>query len=132
MCSDSESDNPDEWIDVDLRTEAGKKLIQKERRRIRQKANQQAAKRVAEECLLRRKTPKRVGRVLRDYPDIGKEIENFVQSKRVGADAWRQTGILTFDGNVKQGQKVTYKRIKQRLEEKYNTLVIVRLCGYLL
>ena len=132
MCSDSESDNPDEWIDVDLRTEAGKKLIQKERRRIRQKAKQQAAKRVAEECLLRRKTPKRVGRVLRDYPDIGKEIENFVQSKRVGADAWRQTGILTFDGNVKQGQKVTYKRIKQRLEEKYNTLVIVRLCGYLL
>ena len=28
-CSDSESDNPDEWIDVDLRTEAGKTLIQK-------------------------------------------------------------------------------------------------------
>lgn len=132
MCSDSESDNPGEWIDVDLRTEAGKKLIQKERRRIRQKANQQAAKRVAEECLLRRKIPKRVGRVLRDYPDIGKEIENFVQSKRVGADAWRRTGILTFDGNVKQGQKVTYKRIKQHLEEKYNTLVMVRLCGYLL
>ncbi|CAH3028864.1 unnamed protein product [Porites evermanni] len=132
VCSDSESDNPDEWIDVDLRTEAGKKLIQKERRRIRQKANQQAAKRVAEECLLRRKIPKRVGRVLRDYPDIGKEIENFVQSKRVGADAWRRTGILTFDGNVKQGQKVTYKRIKQHLEEKYNTLVMVRLCSYLL
>lgn len=38
MCSDSESDNPDEWIDVHLRTDAGKKLIQKERRRIRQKA----------------------------------------------------------------------------------------------
>ena len=121
VCSDSESDNPDEWIDVDLRTDAGKKLIQKERRRIRQKAKRQAAKSVAEECLLRRKIPKRVGRVLRDFPDIGKEIENFVQSKRVGADAWRRTGILTFDGNVKQGQKVTYKRIKQHLEEKYNT-----------
>ena len=38
VCSDSESDNPDEWIDVHLRTDAGKKLIQKERRRIRQKA----------------------------------------------------------------------------------------------
>lgn len=121
VCSDSESDNPDEWIDVDLRTEAGKKLIQKERRRIRQKAKRQAAKRVAEECLLRQKIPKRVGRVLREFPDTGKEIENFVQSKKVGADAWRRTGILTFDGNVKQGQKVTYKRIKQHLEEKYNT-----------
>ena len=121
MCSDSESDNPDEWIDVDLRTEAGKKLIRKERRRIRQKAKRQAAKRVAEECLLRRKIPKRVGRVLRVFPDIGKEMEKFVQSKRVSADAWPRTGILTFDGNVKQGQKVTYKRIKQHLEEKYNT-----------
>ena len=94
VCSDSESDNPDEWIGVpDLRTEAGKKLIQRERRRIRQKAKRQAAKRIAEECLLKRKIPKRVGRVLRDFPDIGKEIENFVQSKRVGADAWRRTGI---------------------------------------
>lgn len=121
MCSDSESDNPDEWIDVDLRTDAGKKLIQKERRRIRQKAKRQAAKSVAEECLLRRKIAKRVARVLRVFPDIGKEIEKFVQSKRVSADAWPRTGILTFDGNVKQGQKVTYKRIKQQLEEKYNT-----------
>ena len=70
MCSDSESDNPDEWIDVDLRTDAGKKLIQKERRRIRQKAKRQAAKSVAEECLLRRKIPKRVGRVLRDQTSL--------------------------------------------------------------
>ena len=70
MCSDSESDNPDEWIDVDLRTDAGKKLIQKERRRIRQKAKWQAAKSVAEECLLRRKIPKRVGRVLRDQTSL--------------------------------------------------------------
>ena len=62
-----------------------------------------------------------MGRVLRDFPDIGKEIEKFVQSKGVSTGAWRRTGILTFDGNVKQGQKVTYKRIKQHLEEKYNT-----------
>ncbi len=33
VCSDSESDNPDEWIDVpDIHAEAGKKLIQKTRR----------------------------------------------------------------------------------------------------
>jgi len=59
VCSDSQSDNRDEWIDVpDLRTEARKKLIQRERRRIRQKAKRQAAKHVAEECLLKRKKPK--------------------------------------------------------------------------
>lgn len=70
VCPASELDNPDEWIDVlNLRPEAGKKLIQRERRRIRQKAKRQAAKRVAEECLLKPKIPKRVGRVLRDFPD---------------------------------------------------------------
>jgi hypothetical protein len=122
VCSDSESDNPDEWIDVpDIRAEAGKKLIQKTRRSIRQKAKRRIATRIAEECFLKRRIPKRVGRVLRDFPDIGKEIEQFVQSRRVGADAWRRTGILTFDGNVKQGQKVTFKRIKEHLETKYKT-----------
>ena len=133
VCSDSESDNPDEWIDVpDIRAEAGKKLIQKTRRSIRQKAKRRIATRIAEECLLKRRIPKRVGRVLRDFPDIGKEIEQFVQSRRVGADAWRRTGILTFDGNIKQGQKVTFKRIKEHLEKKYKTTfsygTIVQLC----
>ena len=43
VCPDSELDNPDEWIDVlNLRPEAGKKLIQRERRRIRQNGKLQS------------------------------------------------------------------------------------------
>ena len=34
----------------------------------------------------------------------------------MGVDAWRQTGILTFDGNVKVIKKATYNRIKEHLE----------------
>lgn len=48
-------------------------------------------------------------------------MEEFVESKRVGADAWRRTGLLTFDGNRKSGKKVTYSRINEHLEQKYNT-----------
>ena len=28
----------------------------------------------------------------------------------VGADAWRRTGVLTFDGNLRVSNKVTYER----------------------
>ena len=41
-------------------------------------------------------------------------VELYVQERSVGADAWRRTGILTFDGNkagrnekVKGGQQVS-------------------------
>lgn len=39
----------------------------------------------------------------------------------MGADAWRRTGVLTFDGNIKQGPKVTYKGIQNHLQTKYGT-----------
>ena len=48
-------------------------------------------------------------------------MEVFVRSRRVGADAWRRTGVLTFDGNIKTGPKVTFKRIQQHIQEKYGT-----------
>ena len=44
--------------------------------------------------------------VLKECPNIGKEIETFVSERNVGADAWR-TGVLTFDGNRKVKEKVT-------------------------
>ena len=61
-------------------------------------------------------------------------IHASLQSKafQVGADAWRHTGVLTFSGNLKQGPKITYNRIKQHLEKKYCTKIaygtIVQLC----
>ena len=59
-------------------------------------------------------------------------IESFVQDNNVGADAWRRTGVLTFDGNTKLGKKVTYKRIQEYVEKVFGRKVsygsIVELC----
>ena len=69
------------------------------------------------------------------YPNIGEDIETFVKERKVGADAWRRTGVLTFTyskTSLVSGQKVTYGRIKKFLEEKYRTKfghgTIVQLC----
>lgn len=54
------------------------------------------------------------------YPDIGTTIEKFVESCSVGADAWRLTGLLTFDGNTTVGTKCTYRWTQAHLESVYN------------
>lgn len=59
----------------------------------------------------------------KEIPNIGKDVEEFMKSRKVGADAWRRTGVLTFDGNVKQGPKVTYRSIQQPLQTKYGTKI---------
>ena len=70
--------------------------------------------------------------ILKDCPDIEQEIETFVQDSSVGADAWRRTGILTFDGNTRVKCKVTYERIRQHLmkvyKRKFSFGTIVQLC----
>ena len=38
----------------------------------------------------------------------------------MGADAWRRTGVLTFDGNTKVKRKVTYNRIREHLQSMYH------------
>ncbi len=40
----------------------------------------QKAKRMAEARLLKRKLPKRVSRILKKFPNIGKDIEEFVKA----------------------------------------------------
>ena len=76
--------------------------------------------------------PNRVSRTVLKYPNIGKDIDNFARESRIGADSWRRTGDLTFSGNVKRGPKLTYKRIKEHLEQKYGVRfgygTIVQLC----
>ena len=54
-----------------------------------------------------------VSKIISDCENIGKVIEEFVEETNIGADAWRRTGVLTFDGNMKVKEKVTYKRIQQ-------------------
>ena len=50
--------------------------------------------------------------ILVAFPDIGETIEEYVQERSIGADAWRRTGVFTFDGNSTVKEKVTYSRIK--------------------
>ena len=38
----------------------------------------------------------------------------------MGADTWRRTGVLTFDGNCRVKEKVTYRKIQQHLQEVYD------------
>ena len=59
--------------------------------------------------------------MLKKFLNLGKDIDEFLKDNRIGADAWRRTGVGTFGGKLKTGNKVTYQRIKEHLEKKYNT-----------
>ena len=127
VVTDTESDNPDDWLNLDIQ----KKV--KQRRYLNKKKHLKIfAKKKAEQQLLKRKVPKVVSKVVNKFPNIGRDIEEFVCSRKVGADAWRRTGVLTFDGNTKTGPKATYTRIQKHLEKKYHTKfgygTIVQLC----
>ena len=136
IVSDAESNNPDDWVDVDdIASKHAKEMVVKQWKLLQRRAHINAAKAVAQAGLLKRRVTKRVSRVLQKYPNIGKDIEDFVREQKVGADAWRRTGILTFSygkHHENSGLKVTYKRIKEHLEEKYQTKLshgtIVQLC----
>ena len=58
--------------------------------------------------------------MIQECPGIGEAIEEYVVQCGAGADAWRRTGVVTFDGNRKVRKKATFKRIKAFLEKKYN------------
>lgn len=120
IISESEDDNPEEWVGVqDLFQGPGKTLLTCKIQEVNRKRHRDAARKIAEERLLSRRRSKHVGTICRRFPDIGKEIEAFVKSCGVGAESWRRTGVLTFDGNKKVERKVTFNRIKEHLEETY-------------
>ena len=87
---------------------------------------------LADRNYLGRRRSKFVKSFVKMYPDIGKVIEAFVQDRNVGADAWRRTGVLTFDGNCHVKEKVTFKRIQKHLEDVYHRKFsfgsVVQLC----
>ena len=101
--SESEHEDPDSYLGQQHKDALKKKITS-----IRQKARRDRARAVAKRRLLGRRRSKKVGSILKTFPDIGKEIEHFVEERSVGADAWRRTGVLTFDGNKPISQKVTY------------------------
>ena len=133
--TDSESDDPEDWIKISQERslpEMLTKKISKQKAIIYRWKKRRIAKIVASKCLLRRKVPPRVSKTLLRYPNIGKDIERFARENRIGADSWRRTGLLTFSGNTRKGPKLTYNRIRKYLEDKYKTTfsygTIVQLC----
>ena len=134
IVSESDSDvDPQDLVGItDPLSSAAKALVIKRRVAIQRKARRLKAKAIAQRRFLSRKVSKRTSNILANCPHIGERIEEYVQEHSVGADAWRRTGVLTFDGNVKLKEKVTYEGIRQHLQNvhhrhfSYGT--IVELC----
>ena len=67
-----------------------------------------------------------------EFPDIGRVVEEYVKERSVGADAWRRTGMLTFDGNKAVKEKVTFSRIQEHLQgvckRKFSYGTVIQLC----
>ncbi len=95
IVTDSESDDPE------LYNKDQEKALRKRVEAIKTSAKRQAAKRIANKKYLQRTYSHPAQNIITKFPDIGNTIEKFVQECNVGADAWRRTGILTFDGNIK-------------------------------
>ena len=111
--SSSKSDNPDNWVGVgNVLSEKGKELVIRQREIFQRSRKRQIAKEIANRHILKRKVPKKVCKTLCKFPNIGQDIEDFVEERQVGADQWRHTGVFTFDGNQKTGPKVTYGEFK--------------------
>ena len=119
VVSESEDDDPLEIASVgDPLDNKGKDVIKKRRAFIKRKAIRDIKMRIAERRFLKRRS-KKVKRIENECPDIGRVIEDFVRKRGIGADAWRRTGVLTFDGNRCPGKKVTFRRIQAHLEARY-------------
>eukprot|EP00112_Aurelia_sp_Birch-Aquarium-sp1_P004497 Seg1510.1 transcript_id=Seg1510.1/GoldUCD/mRNA.D3Y31 product="hypothetical protein" protein_id=Seg1510.1/GoldUCD/D3Y31 len=136
FCTDSESDNPEDWVKIKSSNNDEEKMkdkVKKQRAIYDRLKKRLIAKEVAKRSLLKQRVPGRVSKTLKRYPNIGNDIEQFARENRIGADSWRRTGLLTFSGNSKTGPKLTYMRMKRYLEDKYNTKfgygTIVQLCA---
>ena len=112
----SESEDPDEYIGLkDAFSEKAKAIVAKQRKTIQRRAQYLISKTIASRNYLRKKQSDCVKTIVKEFPTIGREIEDFVKSCNVGADAWRRTGVLTFDGNIHVKSKATFGRIRDHL-----------------
>ena len=132
IVTDSENEDPDEYLQLDLASEHAQEIIERKRKSICRRARYLKAKHLAERNFLGRKVSRSVKGISKDHPDIGEVMEKFVEERNIGADAWRRTGVLTFDGNTSVKEKVTYNRLRQHLMSVYNRHfsygTIVQLC----
>ena len=120
IVTDSESDNAEDYVELQsIACEKAQTIIVRKRKSLARRVRRQKAKTIAESRFLSRKVSHKVKTDVDRFPDIGQSIEAFVSECNVSADAWRRTGVLTFNGNLRIKQKVTYERIRQYLQEKY-------------
>ena len=103
-----------------MHDEASEKLIAKKVAAVKRQIRHKRAKYFSQQHYLGKKKSTNLSNIATKFPNIGQEIEQYVESCSMGADAWRRTGVRTFDGNKKVGKKCTYKRIQQHLQEVYN------------
>ena len=102
IVSNSQSDNAAEYVDLKALTiERTRNILARKRKALARQIWWQKSKIIAAKNFLRRKRSRTVQSVEAKLPDIGKSIEDFVSQRNIGADAWRHTGVLTFDGNIK-------------------------------
>ena len=134
IVTDTESDDPDTYLTASTVKEldVDNSVISKKVTAIKRQVKRQRAKYIEKQHFLSRRKSKALKNIAVKFPHIGTEIEKYVESCNVGADAWRRTGVLTFDGNKKIGKKCTYKRIQQHLQELYKEHfsygTVVQLC----
>lgn len=91
--ADSDNDEDQHWEGVEITDVLGEKTlrkIQSERLRIKRRAERKMAEEIAKTCILKRRIPSSASRLQKKFPTIGKDMEEFVGSKKVGADAWRE------------------------------------------
>ena len=63
-----------------------------------------------------------VGKLRKDFPGVGKFLEDVCKESQIGADRWRRTGHLTLEQGIgvgKIGSRLTFKTMKKRIEEHY-------------
>ena len=72
-----------------------KEIVTCRRKLLKEKAKREFVKQLAERSVLKRHVPKKALKLLKRFPELGKDIENFVRDNRIGADAWRRTGVAT-------------------------------------
>lgn len=89
-----------------LSDEKLKTIVLNRRKAIQRHTRYLKNKYIAERNFLARKTSPCVSSIFSECPDIGSVIEEFVESRNIGTDAWRPTGLLTFDGTLKFKRKL--------------------------
>ena len=132
IVTDSESEDGEMWTQAATAAAEKRRIVEKQRIIVKRKLRRQRAKRIANSRFLCRKLSNTARGVVKKYPNIGKVIEAYVSERNVGADYWRRTGVLTFDGNRRIKEKVTYERIREHLEQVYKQHfsygTVVQLC----